>query len=84
MTTQITLVTGPHCHLCEQAKAILYPLLEERHMQLLEVSIEDNQKYSDAYRLRIPLVLFSDRREKGWPFTAAQIARMLDQVDNSA
>ena len=80
MTTQITLVTGPHCHLCEQAKAILYPLLEERQMHLLEVSIEDNQDYSDMYSLRIPVVLFPNHKEKGWPFTVAQIARMLDQL----
>ena len=80
MTTQIILVTGPHCHLCEQAKAILYPLLEERQMHLLEVSIQDNQQFAGLYGLQIHVVLFPNHKEKGWPFTAAQIARVLDQL----
>jgi len=79
-TIAITLVTGPRCHLCEQAKAILYPLIEARQIQLKERSIEEDQALTDLYALRIPVLLLPDGREKGWPFTAAQISRMLDQL----
>lgn len=79
-TTTITLVTGSHCHLCEQAKAVLYPLIEARQIQLTERSIDEDQSLKDRYALRIPVLLLPDGREKGWPFTAAQIDRMLDQL----
>lgn len=79
-TTTITLVTGSHCHLCEQAKAVLYPLIEARQIQLTERSVDEDQSLKDRYALRIPVLLLPDGREKGWPFTAAQIDRMLDQL----
>lgn len=79
-TTTITLVTGSHCHLCEQAKAVLYPLIEARQIQLTERSIDEDQSLKDRYALRIPVLLLPDGRDKGWPFTAAQIDRMLDQL----
>lgn len=79
-TTTITLVTGSHCHLCEQAKAVLYPLIEARQIQLTERSVDEDQSLKDRYALRIPVLLLPDGRDKGWPFTAAQIDRMLDQL----
>ncbi|MGB1157843.1 MAG: glutaredoxin family protein [Porticoccaceae bacterium] len=79
-TTTITLVTGSHCHLCEQAKAVLYPLIEARQIQLTERSVDEDQSLKDRYALRIPVLLLPDGREKGWPFTAAQIDRMLNQL----
>ena len=79
-TTTITLVTGSHCHLCEQAKAVLYPLIEARQIQLTERSVDEDQSLKDRYALHIPVLLLPDGRDKGWPFTAAQIDRMLDQL----
>jgi len=31
----------------------------------------------EKYGIRIPVVILPDGREKDWPFTAAQISRML-------
>jgi len=76
----ITLYTGPNCHLCEQAKAILYPLLTEKGWALIEVNIQDNESLKEKYGIRIPVVALPNGDEKGWPFTAAQIGRMLDGV----
>ena len=75
---QITLYTGPNCHLCEQAKALLYPLLTERGMRLVEVNIQTDPELQKNYAIRIPVVVFANGEEKGWPFTAAQIGRLLD------
>ncbi len=80
MATEIKLLTGPHCHLCEQAKSILYPLLSERKIGLQEINVRDDELLFERYGLQIPVVLFADGSEKGWPFTAAQIARLLDQL----
>ena len=77
LVNQLTLYTGPNCHLCEQAKAILYPLLTEKGWQLAEVDIQGDEMLYEKYGIRIPAVVLPDGREKGWPFTRAQISRML-------
>ena len=76
----LTLYTGANCHLCEQAKALLYPLLSERGMRLVEVDIHQDGELKEKYGIRIPVVLLANGEEKGWPFTAAQIGRLLDGV----
>ena len=77
MANTLTLYSGPHCHLCDQAKALLYPVLQESGWQLREVSIADNEDLQNLYGVRIPVVVTPDGREKGWPFTAGQIRRLL-------
>ena len=74
---QLIIYTGPNCHLCEQAKALLYPLMSERGLTLMEVDIHTDAELQQKYGIRIPVVL-ANGLEKGWPFTAAQIGRLLD------
>jgi predicted DCC family thiol-disulfide oxidoreductase YuxK len=78
MSKEITLISGPNCHLCDQAKEMLFPLLEAKNIQLNELNVRDDIALFEQYGLRIPVVIFADGSEKGWPFTAAQIARMID------
>ena len=77
LAKQLIIYTGPRCHLCEQAKGLLYPLLEEKGWRLVEIDISSDAALQAQYGTRIPVVVTADGREKGWPFTAAQIARML-------
>ena len=74
---QLIIYTGPKCHLCEQAKALLYPLMSERGLTLVEVDIHTDAELQQKYGIRIPVVL-ANGQEKGWPFSAAQIGRLLD------
>ena len=75
---EVRLYTGPNCHLCEQAKALLYPLLTQRGLRLVEKNIQQDIGLQEKYAIRIPVVAFANGDEKGWPFTAAQIGRLLD------
>lgn len=77
LINQLTLLTGSNCHLCDLAKAILNPLVIEKDWELVEVSIHGNKDLEEGYAIRIPVVVFPDGSEKGWPFTAAQIRRLL-------
>ncbi len=79
MATEISLIGGTNCHLCEQAKALLYPLLDARNIDLKVLNVSDDKELFERYGLRIPVIIFADGSEKGWPFTAAQIARILDK-----
>ena len=77
MNAELIIYTGDHCHLCEQAKELLRPLLEQKGVALREVNIVADAALQERYGLRIPVILLPDGREKGWPFTAAQISRLL-------
>jgi predicted DCC family thiol-disulfide oxidoreductase YuxK len=79
MSKEITLISGPNCHLCDQAKAMLYPLLEVKNIQLNELNVRDDATLFEQYGMRIPVVIFTDGSEKGWPFTATQIAKIIDK-----
>ena len=57
---------------------MLNPLLEAKNIQLKVLNVREDQTLFEQYGLRIPVVVFADGSEKGWPFTAAQIARMID------
>ena len=39
MSDILTLYSGTHCPLCDQAKALLYPVLQEKGWRLHEVNI---------------------------------------------
>ncbi len=80
LVKRLTIYSGPNCHLCEQAKAILYPVLTEKGWELVEVNIQDDERLKEKYGIRIPVVALANGDEKGWPFTSAQIGRMLDEV----
>ena len=78
MSSILKLYTGPHCHLCDQAKQVIYPVVQGTHWQLQEESIAGNAVLEEKYALRIPVVVMSDGREKGWPFTSGQIKRLIN------
>lgn len=63
-----------HCHLCEQAEAILRELgIAAAHIDI----VEDDAAFV-CYELRIPVLRRTDTgAELGWPFDAAAVARFL-------
>lgn len=77
MSQILTLYTGPHCHLCDQAKDIIYPVLQGVDWRLQEVDISQSDALQERYGIRIPVIVTPDGREKGWPFSAGQVKRLL-------
>lgn len=78
MSSTVILYTTLGCHLCEQAKSLLWPLLSERGCQLEEVDIADSEALMAAYGTSIPVVenpLSGERLY--WPFDGAQLERLL-------
>ncbi|MGV6806881.1 MAG: glutaredoxin family protein [bacterium] len=73
----LTLYTGPGCHLCDQAKTLIYAAMAECAFSLKEVDISGDDQLKQNYGLRIPVVLADTGEEKGWPFTVGQIKRMM-------
>ncbi len=68
------------CHLCEQAEALVLPLMEQRGWVLQRFDIADDEVLMERYATRIP-VLRNPRRalELGWPFDARQVLDLLER-----
>jgi len=73
----VTLYTGTDCHLCEQAKEIIAPLLVQLDWHCREVNIRGDEALGALYGLRIPVLKTPCGAEKGWPFSAGQVRRLL-------
>lgn len=65
------------CHLCEQAEAMLMPLVE-RGLLVELVDIAEHQEWLETYALLIPVLRRCDNgAELCWPFDENQVVRLL-------
>ena len=72
--SQLTLYSTLGCHLCDDAKSIIWSVLPHFDTTLGEVDIADDDALIEAYGVRIPVVKLNDRDDDlGWPFTAEQL-----------
>jgi glutaredoxin len=58
----ITLYTRTGCHLCEEAKAVIDPMLGEFGATLREVNIDDDAELTRRYGTDIPVVFIGARK----------------------
>ncbi len=73
------LYTTLGCHLCEEAKALAWPVLERYGYRLQEVEISDQSRLMDLYAIRIPVLAKAEFTEGlGWPFSQQQLANYLE------
>lgn len=74
----LLLYTTLGCHLCEDAKALAWPVLEYYGYRLQSIEIADDPSLIDAYALRIPVVARADTGASlGWPFDQQALADLL-------
>lgn len=74
----LLLYTTLGCHLCEEAKALITPLLQPFDLCLQEVDIADSDVLLQRYGVRIPVaVIAANRAELGWPFDTEQLRAFL-------
>ncbi len=73
---QINLYSTSHCHLCEQAEAMLLTLTEQVEYTYIEIS--DSLNLIDEYGIKIPVLKRLDSGiELSWPFTLEDIENFL-------
>lgn len=74
----LLLYTTEGCHLCEQAKTLLWPRLEAWGLNLEEVDIADSEELVELYGVRIPVIRLSHSEEElAWPFNAVELELFL-------
>jgi glutaredoxin len=78
----IYLYSTPGCHLCEMAREIVSPLLNNYSLYLEEIDIAESDELIERYGVRIP-VLKSPHHldELGWPFDSERAANFLARIN---
>lgn len=72
--SQLELLTTSHCHLCEQAEALIAQALPM--MSVEKVDIAEDDALIEQYGERIPVVRYQGR-ELTWPFGLLDLRQLL-------
>jgi glutaredoxin len=74
---EVTLYTRPGCHLCEEAKTAVAPLLREFGAVLREVNIENDAVLEERYGWDIPVIFVGARKAAKHRVDVEQLRRQL-------
>ena len=77
MSKTLILYSSLGCHLCEEAKALIAPLLSTGWL-LEEIDVADDDCLMERYGVRIPVIKRVDNdTELCWPFSVEQAWALL-------
>lgn len=77
---EITLYTREGCHLCEEAKAAILPLVSEFGATLREIDIDDDPVLHDRYTNDVPVVFLGSKMLAQHRLDPAQLRRQLQAL----
>ena len=75
----VTLYSRPGCHLCEDAKAAIVPLLREFGVVLREVNIDEDPVLQQRYGWDIPVIFIGTHKAAKYRVDVAQFRRQLEE-----
>jgi glutaredoxin len=81
---EVTLYTRPGCHLCEEAKALMQPLLRQFCATLREVNIEEDQELTRRYGMDIPVIFIGAHKAAKHRVDPRQFRRQLEEARSRA
>jgi glutaredoxin len=79
-TLEVTLYTRPGCHLCEEAKSQMAPLLKEFGARLREVNIDADTELRERYNIDVPVIFLADRKIAKHRVDLKQFRRQLEEA----
>lgn len=77
----VTLYTRPGCHLCEEAKAVIEPLLREFGANLCEVNIDEDKILKERYGWDIPVLFLGPCKVAKHRVSLLQFRRQLQKAE---
>jgi glutaredoxin len=80
----VTLYSRPGCHLCEDAKAVMNPLLSEFGVKLREVNIDEDPEIAERYCWDIPVVFLGRHKAAKHKVDPRQFRRQLEEAKEKA
>ena len=76
----VTLYTRHGCHLCDEAKSAIAPLLQEFGAQLREVNIDSDPVLKERYGWDIPVIFIGQRKAAKHRVDLEQFRRQLQDA----
>ncbi|HEV2490295.1 MAG TPA: glutaredoxin family protein [Candidatus Acidoferrales bacterium] len=76
----VTLYTRPGCHLCDQAREAMLPIVREFGASLREVNIDDDADLRELYTNDVPVVFLGSREVARHRVAAARFRRALEEA----
>jgi hypothetical protein len=77
----LNLYTTSHCHLCEQAEAILKSIMNDYDISWISIEIADNDQLLEAYGTKIPVIkVIGSNTELAWPFDREALLTHITQI----
>ena len=77
---EVTLYTRAGCHLCDEAKSQMAPLLAEFGARLREVNIDSDSELRELYNLDVPVIFLAGRKIAKHRVDLAQFRRQLAEA----
>jgi glutaredoxin len=77
---EVTLYTRPGCHLCEEAKVAMMPLLNEFGATLREVNIDEDAVLRERYGWDVPVIFLGARKVAKHRLILEQFRRQLREA----
>jgi glutaredoxin len=77
----VTIYSRPGCHLCEEAKSQIAPLLQEFGAHLTEINIDEDAQLRALYDYDVPVIFLGARKAAKHRVDLLQFRRQL--LDNS-
>ena len=76
----VTIYSRPGCHLCEEAKTQLTPLLEEFGARLTEINIDEDADLRARYDYDVPVIFLGARKVAKYRVDLSQFRRQLRDI----
>jgi glutaredoxin len=73
----VTIYSRPGCHLCEEAKTQIAPLLEEFGARLTEINIDEDSQLRARYDFDVPVIFLGARKAAKHRVDLVQFRRQL-------
>ena len=80
----VTLYTRPGCHLCEEAKAQIAPLLAKAGARLREVNIDSDPVLRARYDYDVPVIFLGARKVAKHRVDLGQFGQQLEEARRTA
>jgi glutaredoxin len=81
---EVTIYSRPGCHLCEEAKAVIKPLLIEFGATLREVNIDEDSELGERYCWDIPVIFLGKHKAAKHRVDPRQFRRQLEEARTRA
>jgi len=66
------------CHLCDDMRRELYPYVQKNNIPLLEIDIDSDQKLTDKYTLKVPVLCKDDEEICHYFFDLDMVKKYVD------